>query len=73
MKVNRYTKRAIFSVIGKHCTFSQPHDFIEVTKWHNEEGYDIEIASNLNNSIMRMTEGQFNLLKKLIRKLDNET
>ena len=70
MKADRYKKRAIFSEIGKHCTFSKPHDFIEVSKWYNEEGYTININSITGSQTIEITEGEFRLIKKLIKKLD---
>jgi hypothetical protein len=50
-----------------HCT--KPGDFIEVSLWHNGEGFNVDLISN-GNQQFQMTWGQFNALKKLIKELD---
>ena len=50
-----------------HC--SKPDDFIEVSLWHNGEGFDAHLSSN-GDQCFQLTWGQFRALKKLIKELD---
>lgn len=60
-------KSAFISPIGP---YHKEHDFIEVTEWTNGEGWDITISDNKQFSL-HFTE--FDLIKKLIEHLENET
>jgi quinol monooxygenase YgiN len=50
-----------------HC--AKPDDFIEVSLWHNGEGFDAHLSSHSKQSF-RLTWGEFKALKKLIKELD---
>jgi hypothetical protein len=52
-----------------HC--AKPDDFIEVSLWHNAEGFNVDLSSNGDQSF-KLTWGQFKALKKLIKELDND-
>jgi len=64
-----YTRKTVLSDLKKHCTFAKEHDFVEITEWINGEGFDVTIDST-NKETFSLTNGQFNLLKKLVKKLD---
>jgi len=67
-----HNRKSIFSLLKPYCHLSKEHDFIEVTEWINGEGYDVNISSQLGTILFQITHGEFTLLKKLIKKLDNE-
>lgn len=50
-----------------HC--SAPDAFIEVSLWHNGEGFDVTINSHGEQRLC-LTWGQFKAVKKLIKELD---
>jgi hypothetical protein len=39
--MEKYSRESIYAELKKYCTFSDDGYFIEVTKWTNGEGYDI--------------------------------
>jgi len=65
-KIKITNRRSVFSEIGDYCVFSKEHDFIEVTEWTNQEGFDITISDKQ----FSFTRGQFELIKTLVKKLD---
>ena len=50
-----------------HC--AKPDDFIEVSMWHNGEGFDAHLSSHGDQSF-KLTWGEFKALKKLVKELD---
>lgn len=50
-----------------HC--SAPDGFIEVSLWHNGEGFDVTISSHCDQRFC-LSWGQFKAIKKLIKELD---
>jgi len=64
-----YTRKTVFADLKKHCAFAKEHDFIEVTEWINGEGFDVTIDST-NKETFSLTNGQYKLLKKLVKKLN---
>ena len=50
-----------------HCAKEQ--DFIEVSLWHNGEGFDAHLSS-FGDQRFQLTWGQFKALKKLVKELD---
>jgi len=62
-----YSKRnTIFCTLDKYCHFAKEDDYIEVTKWSNEEGYDIVISSGSKYQIVSLTLGEIELLNVLL-------
>lgn len=65
-------RAAILSEITKeYCHFAKPNDYIEVTEWHNGEGFDVDICTNRGNQNIAFTYGEWKLIKKLVKALDN--
>lgn len=64
------TRKSIFSELKGHCYVSKDNAYIEITEWSNGDGFDIDLSS-YGEQYMRMTWGQFKLLKKLVKKLEN--
>jgi hypothetical protein len=66
-----YKLDAAFASLQKFDHCAKPDDFIEVSLWHNGEGFNVDLSSNGGQSF-RLTWGQFKALKKLIKELDND-
>jgi hypothetical protein len=76
MKFNKYgidiyERRAGFVELKKFDVHSKKDDFVEIVEWHNGEGFDVEISSDLPQRF-QLTYGAFDAIKKLIKQLDNE-
>lgn len=76
-------RRSANADLKDFCTFSmgdkkRENDYIEVTEWSNGEGYDVLITTyNTENSTykdleFRLTNGQFDALKKCIKKIEKD-
>ena len=46
MAIETYERKANFAELESWCYIAKPHDFIEVTEWHNGEGFDVCINSD---------------------------
>lgn len=68
-KIEEYNKKTIFSELKDYCYFADEHDYIEITEWKNCEGFDIEISGK-QQQLFRLTRGEYDLIKKLIKILD---
>ena len=68
-EISRYKLDAAFVELNQFDTFAKKGDFIEVSFWHNGEGFDAHISSSDNQRIS-LTWGQFKAIKKLIKELD---
>ena len=44
-------------------------NFMEVSIWHNDEGFDVTLSAN-GEQHFNLTWGQYKALKKLIKELD---
>lgn len=64
-----YKLEAAFASLRDFDILAKPDDFIEVSLWHNGEGFDAHLSSHAEQSI-RMSWGEFKALKKLIKELD---
>lgn len=62
-------RKAILCKLEKYCIFANENDFMEVTEWSNQEGADIHINAGDGKQDFSLTWGQFDLLKKLIKKI----
>jgi hypothetical protein len=49
--------------------FAKNDHFIEVSLWHNGEGFDAHLSSH-NEQTIKQTWGEFKAHKKLIKELD---
>ena len=64
-----YKLDAAFAPLKDFDFFAKPDDFIEVSLWHNGEGFDAHLSTHGYQTI-RLTWGEFKALKKLIKELD---
>lgn len=68
-EISTYKLNAAFVRLQEFDHFAEPHDFIEVSLWHNGEGFDVRLSSR-SEQIIHLTWGEFKALKKLIKELD---
>jgi len=69
--IARYKLDAAFVLLRQFDHFAKSSDFIEVSLWHNGEGFDVHLSSNGEQSI-RLSWGEFKALKKLVKELDHD-
>ena len=67
--ITKYKLDAAFSNLLEFDPLAKPNDFIEVTLWHNGEGFDVQVSSNVDQTI-RLTWSEFKAIKKLVKELD---
>lgn len=63
-------RKAIYHKLNNYCLFANENDYIEVTKWSNDEGVDVMLSAVDGNQRFSLTWGQFDLLKKMMKKID---
>ena len=64
-KIEFYKKPSVFTYFND--PYHKGSDFIEVTEWSNGEGWDVQINDDKHFSLH---DTEFEMLKKLIKKLD---
>ena len=69
--ITRYKLDAAFAPLCKFDHLAKLDDFIEVSLWHNGEGFDAHLSSNGVQSI-KLSWGEFKALKKLVKELDHD-
>ena len=42
--MQEYQRKAKFTELKKYCHLAKEHDYIEVTEWHNGEGFDVSMG-----------------------------
>jgi len=62
-----YKRQAAFTEMKEFDHLSKPHDFMEVTLWHNGEGFDVSVSDEQRFSL---SWGQYRALKKLVKEAD---
>jgi hypothetical protein len=68
-KITRYKLATAFTELREFDHLAKPDDFIEVSLWHNDEGFDVHLSAQCEQSF-RMSWGEFKALKTLIKELD---
>jgi hypothetical protein len=58
-----YKREAKFTELKPYCHFAKDDDFMEVTEWHNGEGFDVVIGTDQRFSL---TYGQYDCLIALV-------
>jgi hypothetical protein len=69
VEIDKYNRKAVFTELKPFCPFAGDSDFIEVCQWKNMEGFDVEVSGKLGQRF-QLTFGEFQALKKLIKKLE---
>ena len=67
--INRYKLDTAFASLRTFDHTAKFDDFIEVSLWHNGEGFDAHLSSHGEQTI-KLTWGEFKALKKLVKELD---
>lgn len=70
-EITRYKLDAAFADLRKFDHLANLDDFIEVSMWHNGEGFDAHLSSH-GDQFFHLSWGQFKALKKLIKELDHD-
>ena len=68
--ITRYKLDAAFANLREFDCLAKPDDFIEVSLWHNGEGFDTHLSSSTGEQSIRLSWGEFKALKKLVKELD---
>lgn len=64
--MEQYNKKSISDYLKIYDHLAKDFDFIEITEWHNGEGWDIAI----NERIISLTWGQLEAINYLIKSLE---
>lgn len=67
--ITKYKLDSAFANLLEFDSLAKPNDFIEVTLWHNGEGFDVQLSSHVDQTI-RLTWSEFKAIKKLVKELD---
>lgn len=67
--ITTYKLNAAFVPLKEFDHFAKVDAFIEVSLWHNGEGFDTHLSSYGDQSF-KLTWGEFKALKKLVKELD---
>jgi len=74
-KFNYKTKKSVYTDLKQFCPFaaqSNKGEFMEITEWINKEGFDVHIRNSGGVVDFRLTHGEFEALKTMIKELENE-
>ena len=63
--ITTYKLDAAFASLQQFDHCAKPDAFIEVSLWHNCEGFDV----HLSDQSFKLTWGEFKALKKLVKEL----
>lgn len=64
--MEKYKINAISEDLRKFDYLAKEYDYIEVTEWHNGEGWNID----LNGTVIQLTDGQLKAINYLTQTLD---
>jgi hypothetical protein len=70
LDIDKYNREAVSIDLVGHSVFAKDGDYIEVTKWGNGDGFDVDLIEAGESEHIRITFSTFNILKKLVKKLD---
>lgn len=65
--MEHYNRKSVTDSLKKYDYLAKDSDFIEVTEWHNGEGWDISIN---DNKLISLTWGQLEAISYLVKSLD---
>jgi hypothetical protein len=68
-KIERYKLEAAFVSLADYDATIKGDDFMEMSMWHNGEGFDVILNSN-GEQRFGLTWGQYKALKMLVKELD---
>jgi hypothetical protein len=67
-----YKRDAGFTELGSYDSFAKPGDFLEVTGWYNNEGFDVHLSTQAGEQRMSFTWGEYKALYTLFNHLFGE-
>lgn len=68
-KIERYKLDTAFVSLADYDATTKGDDFMEVSMWHNGEGFDVILSSH-GEQRFGLTWGQYKALKTIIKELD---
>jgi hypothetical protein len=70
--MEKYKQECIHHKTADYCYFADALAHTTVCRWENLEGYDIHIdgSKDMGQRFLQLTDGEFKLIKKLIKELD---
>jgi quinol monooxygenase YgiN len=69
--ITRYKLDTAFAELEAFDSYAKPGHFIQVSLWHNGEGFDAHL-STYGDQTIRLTWGEFKALKKLVKELNDD-
>jgi hypothetical protein len=66
--ITTYKLDTAFASLSEFDCIAKEQDFIEVSLWHNGDGFDAHLSS-FGDQRFQLTWGQFRALKKLVKVL----
>lgn len=67
-KIEPYKRDSLFARLDQWDVFAKEYDYIEVTEWHNGEGFDVDISA-APGCRFQITYGQWDALKQLVKQI----
>jgi hypothetical protein len=64
--MEKYELKAVNEYLRKFDYLAKEYDYIEVSEWHNGEGWNID----LNGTVIQLTDGQLKAINYLTQTLD---
>jgi hypothetical protein len=61
--MQQYQRKSKFTELKNYDHLAKEHSFMEVTEWHNGEGFDVTVSDDKSFSL---TWGEFECLQALI-------
>lgn len=68
-KIQRYKLDTAFVTLTEYDVCGKGDDYMEVSLWHNAEGFDVNLNSH-GEQRFSLTWGQYKALRALIKELD---
>jgi len=71
MAIKKYKRDSIFADLNDFCYLSKKNAYIEITKWHNGDGFDI-VINCFQCTTISLTHGEIKAILKLTKLLNKE-
>jgi hypothetical protein len=63
-EVKTTLRKSAYVITNEFCHYAKEHDFIEVTEWTNNEGFDLTIESERHKNVkLSLTWGEWDAIK----------
>lgn len=69
--MEKYSRISAFTELKEFDHLAKQNDFLEVTFWHNGEGFDTTIDST-RSQMISLTWGEYKALKKVVKFLQKD-